>query len=58
MLKQTERSGEVERNFGDDREENERLKEFTVGGSCKLNNAYSLPCKTAHEDICIKPPAF
>lgn len=36
----------------------ERQKEFTVGGSCKLDNAYSLLCKTAHEDICIKPPAF
>lgn len=36
----------------------ERLKEFTIGGSCRLDNAYSLLCKTAHEDISIKPPAF
>lgn len=32
----------------------ERLKE----GACKLNDAYSLLCKIAHQDICIKPPAF
>lgn len=36
----------------------EEQKEFTVGGACKLDNAYSLLCKVAHQDICIKSPAF
>lgn len=35
----------------------EEQKEFTVG-ACKLDNAYSFLCKVAHQDICIKSPAF
>lgn len=35
----------------------EEQKECTVG-ACKLDNAYSFLCKVAHQDICIKSPAF